>query len=109
MAKIDKIKEQLNTLRVLLSLSVGLILGLGAGVSNLYDRKTFDIRFYLSIIAINLLIVVILYIGKKFVKKQTKLKRNKMVQDILLTSTLIFFISAFFYVIKENSLTHSKH
>ncbi len=76
MAKIDKIKEQLNTLRVLLSLSVGLILGLGAGVSNLYDRKIFDIRFYLSIIAINLLIVVILYIGNKIRQKTDEIEKE---------------------------------
>lgn len=64
MAKIDKIKETLNTLRVLLSLTVGLILGLSAKVSDFYDRNIFDIRFYLSIIAINLLIIAIIYICK---------------------------------------------
>jgi len=70
MAKIDKIKETLNTLRVLLSLTVGLILGLSAKVSDFYDRNIFDIRFYLSIIAINLLIIAILYISVK-IKKNT--------------------------------------
>jgi len=62
MAKIDKIKETLNTLRVLLSLTVGLILGLSAKVSDFYDRNIFDIRFYLSMMAINLLIVAIIYL-----------------------------------------------
>ena len=62
MAKIDKIKEILNTLRVLLSLTVGLILGLSAKVSDFYDRNIFDIRFYLSMMAINLLIVAIIYL-----------------------------------------------
>ena len=70
MAKIDKIKETLNTLRVLLSLTVGLILGLSAKVSDFYDKNIFDIRFYLSIIAINLLIIAILYISVK-IKKNT--------------------------------------
>lgn len=70
MTKIDKIKETLNTLRVLLSLSVGLILGLSAKVSDLYDRDIFDTRFYLSLVAINLLIVIILYIANK-IKKNT--------------------------------------
>lgn len=70
MARIDKIKETLNTLRVLLSLSVGLILGLSAKVSDLYDRDVFDLRFYLSLVAINLLIVIILYIAKK-IKQNT--------------------------------------
>lgn len=65
MAKIDKIKETLNTLRVLLSLSIGLILGLSSKVSDLYDKNMFDLRFYLSLIAINFLILVILYIAKK--------------------------------------------
>jgi len=70
MAKIDKIREILNTLRVLLSLSVGLILGLSAKVSELYDKNTYDLRFYLSLVVINLLILVILFIAKK-IKKHT--------------------------------------
>jgi uncharacterized membrane protein len=70
MAKIDKIKETLNTLRVLLSLTVGLILGLSAKVSDFYDKNIFDTRFYLSIVAINLLIIAILYISIK-IKKNT--------------------------------------
>jgi uncharacterized membrane protein len=69
MAKIDKLKETLNTLRVLLSLAVGLILGLSAKVSDLYDRNLFDVQFYLSIGAINLLIILILYIAIKIKKK----------------------------------------
>ena len=70
MAKIDKIKETLNTLRVILSLSVGFILGLSAKVSDLYDKNMFDIRFYLSILGINLLVVVIIFISFK-IKKNT--------------------------------------
>jgi len=70
MAKIDKIKETLNTLRVLLSLTVGLILGLSAKISDFYDKNIFDIRFYLSIITINLLIIAIIYISIR-IKKNT--------------------------------------
>jgi len=70
MAKIDKIKETLNTLRVLLSLTVGLILGFSAKISDFYDKNIFDIRFYLSIITINLLIIAIIYISIR-IKKNT--------------------------------------
>lgn len=55
---------------MLLSLSVGLILGLSTKVSNFYDRDIFDMRFYLAVIAINFLIIVILYIAKK-IKQNT--------------------------------------
>lgn len=65
MARIDKIRETLNTLRILLSLSVGLILGLSAKVSELYDKDTYDLRFYLLLAAINLLILIILFIANK--------------------------------------------
>ena len=74
MAKIDQIKEKLNTLRVLLSLSVGLILGLSAKISSFYDNDIFDARFYLAIIVTNLLIIVILYIAIKINKNINKIK-----------------------------------
>ena len=76
MAKIDKIKEILNTLRVLLSLSVGLILGLSAKISDLYDKSIFDIRFYLSILSVNILIVVILYIAVKIRHNTNKIEEE---------------------------------
>ena len=71
MARIDKIKETLNTLRVILSLAVGFILGLSAKVSDFYDKNIFDTRFYMALIGINLLIVVIIFIAFK-IKKNTE-------------------------------------
>ena len=74
MAKIDKIKEILNTLRVLLSLSIGLILGLAAKVSDFYDREVFDARFYLALISINFLIFIIIYIAIKIKSKTEEIE-----------------------------------
>ena len=74
MAKIDKIKETLNTLRVLLSLSVAFILGLSAKVSDFYDKDIFDVRFYLSILAINLLIIVIIFIAINIKNKTNEIE-----------------------------------
>ena len=108
MAKIDKIKETLNTLRVLLSLTVGLILGLSAKVSDLYDKNIFDIRFYLSIITINLLIVVILYIAIK-IKKKYRWYRGRIMNEIILVGTAMFFVGTMFFVVKLLSDTKHKH
>ena len=56
MAQIDKAKETLNTLRVILSLVVGVLVALSSKISDMYDKNIFDIRFYASIIGINLLL-----------------------------------------------------
>jgi len=76
MAKIDKIKETLNTLRVLLSLSIGLILGLSSKVSDLYDKGLYDLRFYLSLLSINFLIIVIIYIAKKIKQNTDEIEKE---------------------------------
>jgi len=69
MAKIDKVKETLNTLRVVLSLVVGLLVALGSKVSDMYDNNMFNIKFYISIVGINLLLVIIGYLAIKIKNK----------------------------------------
>ena len=75
MAKLDEIKELLTTLRVLFSIGVGLIVALAGVVSTSLDVKIFSYKFYLSIIAINFLIIFILVILKIIFKKTKELRR----------------------------------
>jgi len=46
MAKIDEIKEILNTLRIWLSLTIGLIVVIISGLVNRYDLNEVDWVFY---------------------------------------------------------------
>ena len=72
MAKIDEVKETLNTFRVLFSLGIGTIIALAGAVSVLYDSENFGLKFYLAIVGINILIVLQVFI-LRFVFKKTKL------------------------------------
>ena len=48
MAKIDKIKETLNSLRVGLSIVSALLITLGGTLGSLYKKEEIDIIFWLS-------------------------------------------------------------
>ena len=75
MAKIDEVKETLNTFRVLFSLGIGAIIALAGAVSVLYDNGIFGFKFYLAIVSINILIVLQVLI-LRFVFKKTKELRD---------------------------------
>ncbi len=50
MAKIDKIKETLNSLRVGLSIISAFIITLGGVLGNLYNKEIFGLLFWLTTI-----------------------------------------------------------
>ena len=71
MAKIDEIKEVLNTLRVWLSLTIGLIVVIVSGLVKRYDAQKIDWIFYSgSFLFFMLLLIVVLIIGK--ISQRTK-------------------------------------
>lgn len=74
MSQIDKIKESLNTLRILLSLLVGLVAALTSAVSGYYDQGDFGVRFYLALALINLMAVAIAVIFRKIRKRTDELE-----------------------------------
>ena len=74
MAKIDEIKELLTTLRVLFSIGVGLIVALASVVSSAIDTGVFGYKFYLSIIAINILTVFIFIVLRNIFQKTKELR-----------------------------------
>ena len=68
MAKIDKIKEKLSTLRAGFGLIVAVILTLTAGVINLYYNDNIDILFYIGATIDILLIISLPFLLKMIIK-----------------------------------------
>jgi len=60
MSKIDEVKEILNTLRIAMSISFGVLLVTVAGLINRLDSNNIDVVFWAGIIFSALMIVVIL-------------------------------------------------
>lgn len=74
MAKIDEIKEILNTLRVGLSLLVGLIVLIVGSLINRYDNAKIDMIFLLGVGSTLFLIGVLIAIINKISKKTKEIK-----------------------------------
>ena len=71
MAKIDEVKETLNTLRTFISLGIGVIVALAGVISTLYDMNDFGVKFYIAIVSVNALIVLI-FLLLRFLFRKTK-------------------------------------
>ena len=71
MSKLDEVKEILNTLRVALSLSFGMLVIVVSGIINRLDNNHVDAIFWLGVLfAVFLLIVIFLLIIK--ISQRTK-------------------------------------
>lgn len=71
MARIDEIKELLNSLRIWLTLSVGLIVILSGGLVNRYDNQRIDFIFWAGVVLLFILMLAILLLIMK-ISKRTK-------------------------------------
>ena len=74
MAKIDEIKEILNTLRIWLSLTIGLIVVIVSGLVKRYDIGKIDWVFYAGSFLFFVLIFVLLLIIIKISNKTKEIK-----------------------------------
>ena len=74
MAKIDEIKEVLNTLRVILSITVGIVVMLISGIVRRYDVGRVDEIFWIGIVATVLLTVFIFITVNKIFKNTKEIK-----------------------------------
>jgi len=74
MAKIDEIKEILNTLRVALSIIVGILVVLIGSAVGRYDNGCIDEIFWLTIWSCFALIIFLLLIVKKLSAKTKEIK-----------------------------------
>ncbi len=74
MALIDEVKEVLNTLRVWLSLTIGLIVVIVSGLVKRYDSGKIDWIFYSGSILFLILLFVIVLIVQKISENTKKIK-----------------------------------
>lgn len=69
MPKIDELKETLNTLRVVLTITIALIVALTSGLISRYDKDEIDIFLYIGIMINLILMSSIPIIIKKLIQK----------------------------------------
>jgi membrane protein YdbS with pleckstrin-like domain len=74
MAKIDEVKEILNTLRIWLSLTIGLIVVVTSGIIGRYDAGNVDWIFYSGSLLLIILLIVVLLIIVKISSKTKEIK-----------------------------------
>ena len=71
MAKIDEVKEMLNTLRAVFGIIVAVILTITAGLIKMYYSQNIDILFYIGAI-LDICLVFSLPVIAKFIVKKIK-------------------------------------
>jgi len=74
MAKIDEIKEILNTLRIAMSISFGILVVVIGSVIKRYDEQNVDNIFWIGIGFAILLLVLIVLVIKKISNKTKEIK-----------------------------------
>ncbi|WP_456392395.1 hypothetical protein [Nitratifractor sp.] len=74
MAEIDEIKEILNTLRVWMSLTIGMIVVTGGGLVKRYDAGKEDWIFWAGALLLLLLLIALFQIIRKISEKTKEIK-----------------------------------
>ena len=74
MAKIDEIKEILNTLRVAMSIAFGILVVLVGSLVKRYDVDKVDALFWIGVVFVFALLGLIVLVIKKISKKTKEIK-----------------------------------
>jgi xanthine/uracil permease len=74
MAKIDEIKEILNTLRIAMSIAFGILIVVTGSMIKRYDENNIDDIFWIGIGFSSLVILFIFFIINKISKKTKEIK-----------------------------------
>ena len=74
MAKIDEVKEILNTLRIALSITIGIIVVLVGNIVQRYDNDKIDNIFWLAVSGTFIFILFVVLIVNKLSKKTKEIK-----------------------------------
>lgn len=74
MAKLDEVKEILNTLRIALSITIGIIVVLIGSIVNRYDNDNIDGIFWTAVIVCFILITFVMMIVNKISNKTKEIK-----------------------------------
>lgn len=94
MAKIDEVKEEINFLKVWLSILIMTVLGMiGWGIVNI--NKVSKLILILDVIGIVILLIIVVIINITIIKKNKKLEG--FVMEILFAIVLIFVIITIAY------------
>ena len=74
MGKLDEVKEVLNTLRVALSISFGILIVLIGSLVRRYDHALIDPIFWMGVVFVFVLLTVIAFIGSRIASKTQEIK-----------------------------------
>jgi len=74
MSKLDEVKEILNTLRVALSLSIGILIFVLGAIVKRYDANNIDLIFWTGIVILFSLLVLIVKIVRKLSLKTKEIR-----------------------------------
>ncbi|MBX3639713.1 MAG: hypothetical protein KF888_04250 [Nitrosomonas sp.] len=74
MSKLDEVKEILNTLRVAMSLSFGMLVIVVSGIINRFDQERVDMVFWLGFLFAVFVLVVIFLLILKISQKTKEIK-----------------------------------
>jgi len=74
MSKLDEVKEILNTLRVALSLSIGILIFVLGAIVKRYDANNIDLIFWTGIGILFSLLVLIVKIVRKLSSKTKEIR-----------------------------------
>ena len=74
MSKIDEVKEVLNTLRVALSITIGVIVVLVGSIVHRYDNGKIDLLFWSGLFISFVLVIFVLLLINKIAKRTKEIK-----------------------------------
>ena len=74
MSKIDEVKEILNTLRVALSITIGVIVVLVGSIVHRYDNGKIDLLFWSGLLISFILLMFVLLLINKIAKRTKEIK-----------------------------------
>ena len=75
MSKIDEVNENLNTLRIALSLSFGLFILIVGALIKRYDKGSIDFIYWMGVASVFVVFISILFIVKKISNKTKEIGR----------------------------------
>ena len=74
MSKIEKVKEILNTIRIAISISFGMLALIVTGIIKRYDANKVDELFWLGIIAASIIVILIFSLIVKLSKRTNEIE-----------------------------------
>ena len=74
MSKVEKVKEILNTIRIAISISFGMLALIVTGIIKRYDSNKVDELFWLGIVAASVIVILIFSLILKLSKRTNEIE-----------------------------------